>query len=94
MLDGGEAEPGRAVAEREHPAHGDDPLGPAQGADVLQQIMFYVESYGYYDLRLAFGARTFIESFDFFEAKAARSKGANMFSRNSKLCRIHHLLIC
>ena len=38
MLDGGEAEPGRAVAEREQPAHGDDPLGPAQGADVLEVV--------------------------------------------------------
>ena len=74
MLDGGEAEPGRAVAEREHPAHGDDPLGPAQGADVLQQIMFYVESYGYYDLRLAFGAQTFIESFDFLKRKRRDQK--------------------
>ena len=36
VLDGGEAEPGGAVAEGEHPAHRDDPLGPAQGADVLK----------------------------------------------------------
>ena len=42
--------------------------------EALEQIMFYVESYGYYDLRLAFGARTFIESFDFLKRKRRDQK--------------------
>ena len=42
--------------------------------EALEEIMFYVESYGDYDLRLAFGARTFIESFDFLKRKRRDQK--------------------
>ena len=47
---------------------------PMDRFTALEQIMFYAESYGYYDLRLAFGARTFIESFDFLKRKRRDQK--------------------
>ena len=41
MLDGGQDEPGRAVADREDPAGEDDPLSAGQCADVLKTKELY-----------------------------------------------------